>query len=145
MFDNKKVGNMPHVGAWHRKRKREKGDVQREEADEVSRRAMERLVSRQLEMMLVRLVKRPQEEASRASWEDLNDAGELITRLETAFLSWGGESVSKEERALVQRDANHRIGELATVMAGSYLWKEWRRRCPEMELERLALLCHSLT
>ena len=99
--------------------------------------------------------------SSAPSPESLDLAAELLQRLESSFLEKNSLLLSEREIALVKLDCDARIGELATILVtkfgskgktrldrkggprASFAWKLWCERCPDRQLERLSLLCHT--
>ena len=159
---------LPYLGLWHRKHNQSSSSVgstiQKDEADKACHRAMERMFHSTnddygpLALGQVSALRNP---SSAQSSESLDLAAKLLQRLETSFLEKHSVHLSQQEIALIEMDCNARIGELATILVTkfgikdktrldhkggtgtSFAWKLWCERCPDKQLERLSLLCHT--
>jgi len=167
----KSIVCLPFVGIWHRKHNQSSSSVglkiQKKEADKACCRAIEQTLhltnddNGPLSFDQVSILRNP---SSAQSSESLDIAAKLLLRLETSFLTKNYDRLTRQEIALVKLDCNARIGELATIIitkfgnedktgldhkggAGmrSFAWKSWCERCPEKQLERLSLICHTRT
>ena len=66
-------------------------------------------------------------------------------------VGWRGQRLTEHEAKLVELDCNVRVGELATVAVQKFgraatqgnVWRKWCQRCPDRQLELIALLCHA--
>jgi len=166
-WNSRSIVCLPFHGLWHRKHNQsisaKKSTIQKNEADTASYRAMERLLRSSsdhgsLDFDQVMTLRNP---SSAQSPEGLDRAANLLQRLENSFLETNSVYLSQQEVDLIKLDCNARIGELATVLVTkfgvkretrldrkgsprtSFVWKLWCERCPDKQLERLSLLCHS--
>ena len=161
------IKSLPNLGLCHRKHRGSStsskyASIQRVEGDKISLRAMQQVLnlndlkSRQqpeLNMTVVSILKRPDTAKSLA---DLDAAALLLLQLESSFLLGLRNSIiTNRERGLIRFDCDARVAELATVglktfgrqasrptKSGSGAWEIWCQRQPEMNLERISLLCH---
>jgi hypothetical protein len=78
----------------------------------------------------------------------------LLIALEAAFLCYHSDALTSRVVALIGKDCGERLGELATLAVerslvapsqinDSLAWRVWCERCPELTMNRIALLCHS--
>eukprot|EP00957_Ditylum_brightwellii_P106181 8100397-Ditylum_brightwellii.AAC.1 len=93
---------------------------------------------------------------------DLDDAAILLLELEQCFFMKNRTQLSAREVELIQYDCNERLGEIATILVSKYgraatknddgggggndrtgAWGLWCKRCPDLQLERIALFCNS--
>mmetsp|Transcript_38947 Transcript_38947/g.47460 ORF Transcript_38947/g.47460 Transcript_38947/m.47460 type:complete len:150 (+) Transcript_38947:238-687(+) len=130
---------------------------QRHEADLISQRAMTSLLSKVGQdlnspptLIQVTVLKRPNSVITKLP-SQLEESTALLLRLEQAFLIHHGNILTFEEGEIIKENVNQRLGEMSTLLVTRFgkkdldksrLWKIWRERCPEKELERVALLCY---
>lgn len=155
------IVSIPRLGLWHRKHRSrpQRASKQAEEALRASIAFMKALLeqSPDSEWNLSRLasaanILRKPDTAS--SLHQLNEASELLIALEAAFLCYHSDALTSREVALIGKDCGERLGELATLAVerslvapsqinDSLAWRVWCERCPELTMNRIALLCHS--
>lgn len=154
--------SIPQLGLWHRKHrsKSQRTTIQSDEALQASVNGMKTLLGSELKwnsdecLLAVASVVRNPDTAS--SLKQVNEAADLLVKLEDAFLRYHASSLTPREIVLIRKDCDGRIGELATLTVhrsfvdsarvnDCIAWKLWCERCPETELtmQRLALLCHN--
>ena len=154
--------SVPNVGLWHRKHRYSspRTSKQSEEALQASVETIKGLLAHsQLDWNMsdsrlasaASVLRKPD---TAASLDQVNDAADLLVAIETAFMQYHGDALTVREIGIIQKDCNERIGELATVSVqrelvepanvnNSVAWKLWCERCPDLALNRVALLWHS--
>jgi len=153
------LASIPKIGLWHRKHRSrsERTSKQSGEALQASVVAMKVLVKEPDWTTGTRLetaasVLRKPDTAT--CLDEVNEAADLLISIEAAFMRHHGKALSPREVALINKDCNGRIGELATLAVqrslvdpadvnNSVAWKVWCERCPDLTMNRVALLCHS--
>ena len=152
------VYSLPRVGVYHRKHSNrspndEKTIRQRDESTRLSSMAMAEYVkvgvqaASDISLKTVDALKRPDDTDPRY----LNGASELLCALELGFVKKHRQALTKNEIDLVKMDCNARIGELATLAVQNFgreatkgsAWNIWCERCPDLQMERIALLLHA--
>ncbi|KAL7489602.1 hypothetical protein ACHAW6_015256, partial [Cyclotella cf. meneghiniana] len=144
------ITSIPILGLWHRKHGQSQSIMesanQKNEADLSSYKAMKLLLEtsgreNDLSLKSVSTLRNP----SRAqSPRDVDAAALLLQNVESAFIELHSQCLTLEEIRLVHLDVNFRMAELAEKFLNeSIAWKLWGERCPNQQLERLSLLCHS--
>ena len=159
---------LPLLGLWHRKHglssSKNVGSItQKVEAEKVCYAAIERMFhstnndvsTLDFDQASLSTLREP---SSAQTPESLDIAANLLQQLEISFLQQTSGRLTQQETALIKLDCNERIGELATISitkfgnltkiqpdgkSSSFAWKLWCERCPEKQLERLSLLCHT--
>lgn len=155
--DAKCIYSLPVIGIFHRKHNTrspndERKIRQRFESVELSLQFISELCGASIPSNphnIVAALKRPDE----ADAEILDGAAELLSCLETKFLNKYCSNLTKNEIDLIKMDCDARIGELATfaiqklgrIALSGKAWQCWCDRCPDRQLERLALVLHSQT
>ena len=152
--------SIPKIGLWHRKHRSRSHHTskQHNEAHRASIHAMEVLLGTGSErsngqrLASAASVLRKPDKA--LSLQQVNEAADLLTKIEVAFLRHHNDALTAREVALIRKDCDERIGELATLAVQKSLldpgdvnksvaWKIWCERCPELTMNRVALLCHN--
>lgn len=144
--------------------------AQRNESIGVSRAAIGKLLEKRSDVLIggkrgirdvsatllaaVPTLRKPDEAPSALS---IDEAVTLLEIIEDAFLRTNADRLTHREAILVKKDCDERTGELATVLVrkfgggpmscrgdvkSSVAWRTWCRRCPDLHLERMSLLCH---
>ena len=144
------VCSLPMIGVLHRKHScrsssDDRSQTQREEAAKVSRRAMTTFHDASISLEVVKTLKYPNEAEDRSL---LDNAADLLCALEKGFIKKVGIHLSKNEIDLVVMDCDARLGELATLSIDKFgcdatngkAWSLWCEKCPNLQIERLALL-----
>lgn len=148
--------SLPRIGVWHRKHQsRSHWDAkkvqQRQESLALSTLTISNLLEEDVPSHIVSILKNPECAKNALT---IDNASMLLCKLEKTFLHIHEECLGQNEVDCIRNDCNERIGELATIcikkffvsetenIADSETWKMWCIRCPERQLERLALVCH---
>jgi len=152
--------SIPKIGMWHRKHRTtsQRTSKQSDEALQASIDNMKHLLhgsdgdwrAGTLLSSAASVLRKPE---SASTLHQVNEAAELLVAIEAAFLRNHSRALTGREKALIQKDCNERFGELATLaverslvgaddMNSSIAWTVWCERCPELTMNRLALLCH---
>jgi glycosyltransferase involved in cell wall biosynthesis len=155
--DVKCIYSLPIIGIFHRKQNTrspsdERKIRQRFESVELSLHFISELCGASIPSYsrhLVAALKQPDE----ADAEILDGTAALLSCLEANFLNTYGSNLTKNEIDLIKMDCDARIGELATfaiqklgrIALSGRAWELWCDRCPDSQLERLALVLHSQT
>ena len=158
------IASLPTIGICHRKHRGSSTSgtnsaKQILEANKISLRAMQSVLSDastdiQLDITVVATIKKP---AGALCARDLDKAAILLTQLESSFIRTKSDVLTEQEKDLVRLDCDGRIGELASVCikkfgrkatsglngSGVGAWQIWSSRCPDKNLERISLLCHT--
>ncbi len=149
------VCSVPIIGVFHRKHSNRSANDkrairQRQESTQLSSLAMARYCGTKvpLSSKMVEVLKQPKDADELCH---LNDAASLLCTLETGFVMNLGVSLTKNEINLIALDCNARLGELATLSLERFgleatngkAWNLWCERCPDLQMERLALLLHA--
>eukprot|EP00978_Attheya_sp_CCMP212_P035166 scaffold151426_cov61-Attheya_sp.AAC.2 len=162
--DCQSIRSLPDIGLWHRKyaslraKSVIKSQKQLEETAAASEQAMLQLfndanpnpMGHHRSHILVVTLRKPD---TAHSTNQLDEAANLLLQLEICFLKKWSASLTECEVELIRLDCSERLGELATVLVhkfgraatkgGKGAWGLWCDRCPEMNLERIALLCQT--
>jgi glycosyltransferase involved in cell wall biosynthesis len=153
--------SIPRIGLWHRKHRSRPlhASKQADEALRASIDSMNVLLKRlsdsewnQSRLASAANILRKPDTAS--SLHQLNESSDLLIALEAAFLCSHGDVLTSREKGLIAKDCDERIGELATLavesslvapseMKDSSAWRVWCERCPELTMNRIAMLCHT--
>ena len=147
------TSSLPNIGLFHRKHKGSStsgvnSTKQDLEATKISFRAMKAFVDDDepelLRVATVATLKKPDSASSQA---ELDNAARLLVRIERRFIDRHSDALSERETALIRLDCDARTSELATLCIQKFrrrgaAWKIWSDRCPDQNLERLALVCH---
>jgi hypothetical protein len=153
--------SLPRIGLWHRKH-RSRPLRTSNQADEALRASIDsmnvllkRLPGSKWELKRIasaaNILRKPD---TASSLHQLNEASDLLIALEAAFLCSHGDALTPRDKALIEKDCDERISELATLaverslvslseMNDSSAWRVWCERCPELTMNRIALLCHT--
>jgi len=155
------IASIPNIGIFHRKHcgsstSGKYSAQQSLEANDISLRAMQSVLSyndTELDIKLVTTIKKPDDALSAS---DLDKAAVLLSELESSFLRDNSNILTEREEGLIRLDCDARIGELASIcirkfgrnatsgLSGSSgAWQIWVSRCPDQNLERISLLCHT--
>jgi glycosyltransferase involved in cell wall biosynthesis len=150
--NSRSVCSLPMIGVFHRKHSNrsttdERSIRQREESTRISSQAMTKYCNFSTSLKVVEALKYPHG----ADLPLLNDAANLLCVLEKGFAKEVSPHLTKNEIDLVTLDCNARLGELATLSvekfgrdaANGEAWNLWCERCPDLQMERLALLLHA--
>eukprot|EP00804_Cyclotella_cryptica_P020722 CCRYP_003511-RA/>CCRYP_003511-RA protein AED:0.00 eAED:0.00 QI:264/1/1/1/0/0/2/39/798 len=145
------ITSIPTVGLWHRKHSHSKSAMesanQKKEADMSSYKAMKLLLEtsgRENDIVTIESVSTLRNPSRAQSIKDVDSAALLLQNIESAFIELNSQGLTLEEIDLVHLDADFRMAELAEKFLNeSIAWKLWSERCPDQQLERLSLLCHS--
>lgn len=149
------VCSLPILGVFHRKHINRcsndmKVESQRKESAQLSSVAMARYCNEtaSTSLKVVEALKFPRD-ADNLLY--LNEAASLLCALEVGFVAKNGPLLTNNEVELIALDCNNRLGELATLSVEKYghegtkgkAWELWCDRCPDLKMERLALLVHA--
>ncbi|GFH59218.1 hypothetical protein CTEN210_15694 [Chaetoceros tenuissimus] len=140
------IKSLPRIGIFHRKHpKASKVVRQNKESDHASFRYLQHIFDLPLDDVKEKslfVLRNPKESDPLL----LNDAAEFLGDIESQFLTKYKEQLTENEVKLIQLDTGNRIAELATLSIDSAkgkpgrAWEMWCNRCPEANIERLALL-----
>jgi len=154
------IASLPMIGLCHRKHSNSSTSGvnaaanQDVEGSKISHRVMEALMKDHecglFDVATVSALKKPDSVSSQA---DLDKAAQLLVKLEDSFIDHYSDALSDRELALIHLDCDARISELATLCIQKFgrratvtsegAWGIWSIRCPDKNLERLALICHA--
>ena len=149
------IASLPMIGLCHRKHSNSSTSgsnsaSQDVEASKISFRAMGALINDKecelLDIGTVTVLKKPNSASSPA---DLDSAAKLLVKLEHCFIDRHFDRLTDRETALIRLDCDARISELATLCIQKFgrrateAWDIWCNRCPDKNLERIALICHA--
>ena len=149
------LSSLPRIGLWHRKHQSRshwdaKKAQQRHESLTLSTRIISNLLEEDVPSHTVNILKNPDCAKDAVS---IDNASRLLCNLEKTFMCKHKDSLEENEVHCIRSDCNERIGELATIcmkkffmgesrkIVDSKTWQIWCVRCPERQLERLALVC----
>ena len=153
------IASLPMIGLCHRKHSNSSTSgsnsaTQDDEASKISLRAMSALINDKecglLDIDTVTALKKPDFVSSPAH---LDSAAKLLVKLEHGFIDRHSNALTDREIALIRLDCDARISELATLCIQKFgrrvtatsegAWSIWSNRCPDKNLERIALICHA--
>ena len=153
------IASLPMIGLCHRKHSNSSTSgsnsaTQDVEASKISLRAMGVLINDKgcglLGIDTVTALKKPDSVSSPA---DLDSAAKLLVKLEHSFIDSHSNALTEREIALIRLDCDARISELAALCIQKFgrratttsegAWSIWSGRCPDKNLERIALICSS--
>lgn len=149
--DCKSVTNLPVLGTWHRKHGLSKSvtvsDKQKKEAATASFNAVVRLLDSsggKCNVLTVQNVSIMRNSRLAESVAEVDTAVFLLQIVERVFIKVNAERLTPREIKLIHLDVDSRIAELAEKFVNkSMAWMIWCKRCPNQQLERLSLICHS--
>lgn len=140
------IKSLPRIGIFHRKHLKESKVIrQNKESGHASFRYLQNIFDLSLDdgkEKSLFVLRNPKESDPLL----LNDASEFLGDIESQFLTKYKDQLTENEVNLIQLDVDSRIAELATLSIvateGRHgkAWKMWCKRCPEVNIERLALL-----
>ena len=157
--NSQSISSLPIIGLCHRKHSNSSTSgsnsaTQDVEASKISLRAMSALINDKecglLDIDTVTALKKPDFVSSPAH---LDSAAKLLVKLEHGFIDRHSNALTDREIALIRLDCDARISELATLCIQKFgrrvtatsegAWSIWSNRCPDKNLERIALICHA--
>ncbi|KAL3791188.1 hypothetical protein ACHAWO_013619 [Cyclotella atomus] len=145
------VTNLPILGLWHRKHRQSKSvtqsEHQKKEADIASHEAIMRLIESaggKCNAVTVNNISILRNPSSAKTRDDVDAAAFLLEVIERVFLEVHTDRLTSQEVELIRIDVDNRIAQLVEKYVNkSMAWKIWCKRCPDKQLERLSLICHS--